>query len=41
MEQRKNERILAQGITVSNDTRKTGLNNNDLIIGDSVIIGLS
>lgn len=35
MEQRKNERILAQGITVSNDTRKTGLNNNDLIIGSS------
>lgn len=30
-----NERILAQGISVSNDTRATGLNNNDLIIGSS------
>ncbi len=29
------ERILAQGISVSNDTRITGLNNNDLIIGSS------
>ena len=29
------ERILAKNITVSNDTRKTGLNNNDLIIGSS------
>lgn len=28
-------RILAQGITVSNDTKETGLNNNDLIIGSS------
>ncbi len=28
-------RYLADGITVSNDTRKTGLNNNDLIIGTS------
>lgn len=35
MNNRKNERILAQNITVSNDTRKTGLNNNDLIIGSS------
>lgn len=32
---RKNERILAQNIRVSNDTKKTGLNNNDLIIGSS------
>lgn len=31
----KDERILAEGITVSNNTRKTGLNNNDLIIGAS------
>lgn len=31
----KNERILAEGITVSNNTRETGLNNNDLIIGSS------
>ena len=30
-----NKRILAQGISVSNDTRATGLNNNDLIIGSS------
>lgn len=30
-----NERILAQNISVSNDTRETGLNNNDLIIGSS------
>lgn len=29
------ERILAANIKVSNDTRKTGLNNNDLIIGSS------
>lgn len=29
------ERILAENISVSNDTRKTGLNNNDLIIGSS------
>ena len=28
-------RTFAQGVTVSNDTRKTGLNNNDLIIGGS------
>lgn len=28
-------RILAQDVVVSNDTRKTGLNNNDLIIGVS------
>lgn len=31
----KNVRYLAQGVTVSNDTRKTGFNNNDLIIGSS------
>ena len=31
----KNVRTLANGITVSNDTRKTGLNNNDMIIGSS------
>lgn len=31
----KNERILAEGITVSNNTRETGLNNNDLIIGSA------
>ncbi|MGN0115778.1 MAG: type IV secretory system conjugative DNA transfer family protein [Acutalibacteraceae bacterium] len=30
-----NNRIIAKGIFVSNDTRKTGLNNNDLIIGPS------
>lgn len=29
------ERILAKNITVSNDSRATGLNNNDLIIGPS------
>lgn len=29
------ERIFAPEVTVSNDTRKTGLNNNDLIIGGS------
>lgn len=29
------ERKLAEGVTVSNDTRLTGLNNNDLIIGGS------
>lgn len=28
-------RILAKGVTVSNDTWRTGLNNNDLIIGPS------
>ena len=28
-------RILADGVTVSNDTRVTGLNNNDLIVGPS------
>lgn len=28
-----NARILAQGVTQSNDTRATGMNNNDLIIG--------
>ena len=28
-------RVLAEGISVSNDTRKTGLNNNDLIIGSA------
>lgn len=31
----KNTRILADGISISNDTRLTGLNNNDLIIGSS------
>lgn len=31
----KNMRCLADGITVSNDTKITGLNNNDLIIGSS------
>ena len=31
----KDERILADGITVSNDTKATGFNNNDLIIGSS------
>ena len=31
----KNDRILAEGITVSNDTKSTGFNNNDLIIGSS------
>lgn len=31
----KNERILAHGLTVSGDTRQTGLNNNDIIIGPS------
>ena len=30
-----NERILAQGVTVSGDTWATGLNNNDIIIGPS------
>ena len=30
-----NERILADGISVSNDTLVTGFNNNDLIIGSS------
>lgn len=30
-----NERILADGVSVSNDTTVTGLNNNDLIIGSS------
>lgn len=29
------ERILARGVTVSNDSRATGLNNNDIIIGPS------
>lgn len=29
------ERILARGVTVSGDTRATGLNNNDIIIGPS------
>lgn len=29
------ERVLARNVTVSNDTRRTGLNNNDLIIGSS------
>ena len=31
----KNIRFLADGITISNNTRETGLNNNDLIIGAS------
>jgi len=31
----KTNRLLAEGIEVSNDTRKTGYNNNDLIIGSS------
>ena len=31
----RNARILAKDILVSNDTRETGLNNNDLIIGAS------
>lgn len=35
MRKNKNERFLAENITVSNDTRVTGLNNNDLIIGSS------
>ena len=37
MNNRKNSstRILAQGISVSNNTRVTGMNNNDLIIGSS------
>lgn len=30
-----NNRILAKGIEISNDTRITGLNNNDMIIGSS------
>lgn len=29
------ERIFAPGVSVSNDTRQTGLNNNDLVIGGS------
>ena len=29
------ERIFAPEVMVSNDTRQTGLNNNDLIIGGS------
>ena len=29
------ERILAENVTITNDTRITGLNNNDLIIGSS------
>ena len=31
----KENRILAKGVVVSNDTRITGLNNNDIIIGTS------
>ena len=31
----KNKRFLADNMTISNDTRLTGLNNNDLIIGAS------
>ncbi|MCC8107232.1 MAG: type IV secretory system conjugative DNA transfer family protein [Clostridiales bacterium] len=34
-DERGNCRILAKGVTVSNDTWTTGLNNNDLIIGPS------
>lgn len=30
-----NIRILAENVSVSNDTKKTGLNNNDMIIGSS------
>lgn len=30
-----NTRILAKGVEVSNDTRETGFNNNDIIIGSS------
>lgn len=30
-----NNRILANGIAISNNTEVTGLNNNDLIIGSS------
>lgn len=30
-----NERILAKGVSISNDTKETWLNNNDLIIGSS------
>lgn len=29
------ERLFAEGVSVSNDSRQTGLNNNDLIIGSS------
>ncbi len=35
MREKMGTRILAEGIEISNDTRKTGLNNNDLIIGSS------
>lgn len=35
MEIKSGARILAQNVTVSNNTRETGLNNNDLIIGSS------
>lgn len=35
MKRNTNKRFLAENITVSNDTRATGLNNNDLIIGSS------
>lgn len=35
MDNLNNFRYLADGVTVSNDTRETGLNNNDLIIGTS------
>lgn len=30
-----NTRILAENVSVSNDTKATGLNNNDMIIGSS------
>ena len=32
---KKNMRVMAKGLYMSNDTRVTGLNNNDLIIGPS------
>lgn len=35
MNKKSNSRILAQGVTIPNDTWATGLNNNDLIIGPS------
>jgi len=31
----KNYRILAKDVIISNDTKLTGLNNNDMIIGSS------
>lgn len=35
MENKENNRILAQGKYINNNTWETGLNNNDLIIGVS------